>query len=41
MLDVPVEGTWTFFLSSDDGSTLVLDGHQVVDNGECTPCVRQ
>jgi len=29
---VPITGTWTFFLSSDDGSRLYIDGSQVVDN---------
>jgi hypothetical protein len=29
---VPITGTWTFFLSSDDGSRLYVDGSQVVDN---------
>ena len=29
---VPTDGTWTFFLSSDDGSRLFIDGALVVDN---------
>ncbi len=29
---VPLTGTWTFFLTSDDGSRLYIDGSQVVDN---------
>src|SRR6266571_9136401 len=32
-LRVPKEGTYTFFLESDDGSRLFIDGKQVVDNG--------
>lgn len=31
-LDVPASGTYTFFTSSDDGSTLSLDGVQLVNN---------
>ncbi|MFO1460781.1 MAG: PA14 domain-containing protein [Verrucomicrobiota bacterium] len=32
-LRVPKAGTYTFFLNSDDGSRLVMDGRQVVLNG--------
>jgi hypothetical protein len=32
-LRVPANGNYTFFLESDDGSRLYLDGKQVVDNG--------
>ena len=30
---IPADGTYTFFLESDDGSRLFIDGAQVVDNG--------
>jgi hypothetical protein len=30
---IPAEGAYTFFLESDDGSRLFIDGVQVVDNG--------
>ena len=30
---IPAEGAYTFFLESDDGSRLFIDGAQVVDNG--------
>jgi hypothetical protein len=30
---IPADGNYTFFLESDDGSRLFLDGKQVVDNG--------
>jgi len=36
-LRVPKEGTYTFFLESDDGSRLFIDGKQVVDNGGLHP----
>ena len=36
-LRVPAEGEWTFFLTSDDGSRLDLDGATVVDNGGAHP----
>ena len=32
-LDVPETGTYTFHLTSDDGSRLLVDGDEVVDNG--------
>jgi hypothetical protein len=32
-LAVPKDGNYTFFLESDDGSRLFIDGKQVVDNG--------
>lgn len=32
VLEVPAEGEYTFWTSSDDGSTLDLDGRRVVDN---------
>ena len=32
-LNVPKDGNYTFFLESDDGSRLFLDGKQVIDNG--------
>lgn len=31
-LKVPVDGTWTFFLSSNDGSRLYIGGKAIVDN---------
>jgi hypothetical protein len=31
-IEVPVDGTYTFYTSSDDGSKLYIDGIQVVDN---------
>ena len=30
---IPKDGKYTFFLESDDGSRLLIDGKQVVDNG--------
>jgi hypothetical protein len=30
---IPADGAYTFFLESDDGSRLFVDGAQVVDNG--------
>jgi len=30
---IPAEGKYTFFLESDDGSRLFIDGKQVLDNG--------
>ena len=30
---IPETGTYTFATTSDDGSTLTIDGFQVVDNG--------
>jgi hypothetical protein len=30
---IPKDGKYTFFLESDDGSRLFIDGKQVVDNG--------
>lgn len=30
---VPADGKYTFFLESDDGSRLLIDGKEVVDNG--------
>jgi hypothetical protein len=30
---IPADGAYTFFLESDDGSRLFIDGAQVVDNG--------
>jgi len=32
-LRTPKDGNYTFFLESDDGSRLFIDGKQVVDNG--------
>jgi hypothetical protein len=29
---VPISGSWTFYLKSDDGSRLYIDGSQVIDN---------
>lgn len=37
VLRVPKDGAYTFFLESDDGSRLVIDGKQVVDNGGLHP----
>jgi hypothetical protein len=31
-IDLPSEGSWTFFTTSDDGSRLLIDGSVVVDN---------
>jgi hypothetical protein len=31
-LEVPEDGVYGFYLTSDDGSRLVVDGKQVVDN---------
>lgn len=31
-ITVPTTGTWTFYLNSDDGSELVLDGSDLIDN---------
>lgn len=36
-LTVPRHGEWTFYLTSDDGSQLSVDGAQVVDNGGAHP----
>lgn len=32
-VDIPEEGTWTFYTTSDDGSHLWINGKHVVDNG--------
>ena len=32
-IKIPKDGTYTFFLESDDGSRLLIDGKMVVDNG--------
>jgi len=32
-IKIPKDGTYTFFLESDDGSRLLIDGKTVVDNG--------
>ena len=32
-IKIPKDGKYTFFLESDDGSRLFIDGKQVVDNG--------
>ncbi|MFT7678980.1 MAG: mono/diheme cytochrome c family protein [Planctomycetota bacterium] len=32
MLQIPEDGSWSLSLRSDDGSRLVLDGRQVIDN---------
>ncbi len=32
-IKIPKDGKYTFFLESDDGSRLIIDGKQVVDNG--------
>jgi hypothetical protein len=31
-ITVPTSGSWTFYLNSDDGSELVIDGTQLIDN---------
>src|SRR5437879_6517493 len=36
-LRVPNDGKYTFFIESDDGSRLFIDGKQVVDNGGLHP----
>jgi len=33
VIRIPKDGTYTFYLESDDGSRLFLDGKRVVDNG--------
>jgi hypothetical protein len=35
------DGQYTFFTTSDDGSTLEIDGHVVVDNGGVHPAILQ
>jgi hypothetical protein len=37
-VEVPREGEWTFFLTSDDGSTLDVEGKRVVENGGAHRC---
>ena len=32
-IKIPKEGKYTFYLESDDGSRLLIDGKQVLDNG--------
>jgi hexosaminidase len=32
MIDIPADGAYTFFVKSDDGSRLLIDGNVVVDN---------
>ena len=32
VIDIPVDGTYTFYTKSDDGSRLLIDGQMVVDN---------
>ena len=32
-IEIPAEGEYTFYLESDDGSRMFIDGKQVVDNG--------
>jgi hexosaminidase len=32
MIEVPIDGSYTFFTKSDDGSRLLIDGKPVVDN---------
>src|SRR5437899_6987628 len=32
-IKIPKDGAYTFFMESDDGSRLVIDGKTVVDNG--------
>lgn len=36
-LRIPTSGPWSFFLSSDDGSSLEIDGNLVLDNGGFHP----
>lgn len=31
-IDIPTDGTWTFYLESDDGSDLSIDGTGLIDN---------
>jgi len=31
-LKIPIEGEWTFFLGSNDGSALFIDGKQIINN---------
>lgn len=33
VIRIPKDGSYTFYLESDDGSRLFIDGKQVVDNG--------
>ena len=32
-IEIPTTGVWNFYLTSDDGSGLMIDGKMVVDNG--------
>ena len=32
LINIPADGIYTFALTSDDGSTLVIDGDKIVDN---------
>jgi hypothetical protein len=36
-IDVPADGTYTFYTSSDDGSRLLIGNTEVVANDGCTP----
>lgn len=36
-IEIPEAGTWSFLLSSDDGSWLWIDGEMVIDNGAVHP----
>jgi len=33
MIRIPADGEYTFYLESDDGSRMFIDGKQVLDNG--------
>lgn len=42
IVDIPAPGTWTFWLTSDDGSRLLVNGRRIIDNdGEHGPIEKQ
>jgi mono/diheme cytochrome c family protein len=41
VLEVPVEGEYTFWLDSDDGSQLLLDGQRLIDNDGVHPATEK
>lgn len=42
VVDIPAAGTWTFWLTSDDGSRLLVNGRRIIDNdGEHGPIEKQ
>jgi hypothetical protein len=40
-INVPADGQYTFYLSSDDGSTLYIDGQQIVNNDGLHAMIQQ